>query len=69
MLWSFQVRTLTLMQMLYKQDRSFGIIIKVMAFRASGAEPKILYAPFVILLSLAALNLELMLVFLVELLF
>ena len=67
MLWSFQVRTLTLMQMLYKQDQSFGIIIKVTVFRAGGAEPKILHAPFVILLSLAALHLELMLILLVEL--
>ncbi len=65
--WRSQVRTLLLMKMLIKQDQSFGIILKLMVFRADMVEPKILHAPFVILLSLGVLQLELLLIFLVEL--
>ena len=43
--------------------------IKLTVFRANGEEPKISHAPFVILLSLGALRLELLLIFLVELFF
>ena len=63
----FKVRTLKLLKTLNKQNQSFGSIIKLMVFRANGAEPKMSHAPFVILHSLGALHLELLLIFLVEL--
>ena len=36
------------MKILNKKDKSFGIIIKWMVFRANGAEPRMSHAPFVI---------------------
>ncbi len=56
-----------LMEMLKKQDQSFGIIIKSMVFRAHREEPQILHALFVRLRSLSVLQVEPLLIFLVGL--
>jgi hypothetical protein len=56
-----------LMEMLNKQDQSFGIIITLVVLRAHREEPQILCSPFVTLLSLGVRQAELFLIFFVEL--
>jgi hypothetical protein len=55
------------MKTLSLQEQSFGIITKLMVLRAKKVEPRMLHAPFAIILSLDAVRLERSLIFLEEL--
>ncbi len=54
------------MKMIYKKDRPFGIVSKVLDFKTNRPEPRMAHASFVILMSLVAVTLELLQIFLVD---